>query len=316
MKLAFLYAGQGSQHVGMGADLYQQSKTFQSAFDTAVAPLSFDCKEICFTDKNNLLGNTEYTQPCMVAFAVALTAVLRKENIIPAVVAGLSLGEYSALHAAGVIDGAQAVSIVAARGKAMAWASEGAPCGMVAVLGIDAAVLEQCCQQAAQTKGTVVQICNYNCPGQLVIGGEAAAVAHCAELAKLQGAKRCIPLKVSGAFHTALMQPAGDALQALFLDVAFKQPQVPVLHNTLGRERTAADPSIAALLVQQVQSSVQMEASLRRLLALGVDTVIEIGPGRALSGFLKKTVGNAIVCYSVETMAELQTAIEAVKGGQ
>ncbi|MFI3168712.1 MAG: ACP S-malonyltransferase [Faecalibacterium sp.] len=311
MKLAFLYAGQGSQHPGMGQDLYETEPTFRAVFDAATEELPFDAKSLCFTDPDGLLGQTQYTQPCMVAFAAAMTALLRERGLAPDCLAGLSLGEYSALHAAGVMDAKTAVSLVAYRGAAMASAAYGKASGMSAVLGLDASTLQVCCDQAA-TQG-VVQICNYNCTGQIVIGGEKQAVDACAALAKEAGAKRCLPLSVSGPFHTALMRSAGDALAERFETLAFASMQTPVLFNTLGREKEE-NQSIGSLLVQQVQSSVQMEATIQRLAALGVDTVIEIGPGKVLSGFVKKTVGSAITCYPVETAVELVAAISALKG--
>ena len=154
----------------------------------------------------------------------------------------------------------------------------------------------------------MVQICNYNCPGQLVIGGEKAAVDKASELAKAAGAKRCIPLKVSGPFHTSLMHPAGDALAERFRTVDFQPMQLPVLFNCLGHEK-ADDQTIPQLLERQVQSSVYMEDTIRRLAELGVDTIVEIGPGHALSGFVKKTVGAAIRCIPVETAAEFDAAV-------
>lgn len=309
MKLAFLYAGQGSQHPGMGRDLYAAYPAFAAAFDAA--SLDFDLHRVCFEDPDGLLDQTRYTQPCMVAFAAGVTAVLYENGIRPEYAAGLSLGEYSALHAAGVLDAKTAVELTAFRGKAMADAAAGIECGMTAVLMLDRGTLQTCCDRAAGLG--VVQICNYNCPGQLVIGGGKAAVDAAAALAREAGAKRCLPLKVSGPFHTSLMKPAGDALARRFEQVDFAPMQFPVLFNCLGREKDAAD-SIPALLERQVQSSVYMEDTIRRLAALGVDTVVEIGPGRAISGFVKKTVGSAITCYPVETAAELEAVIAGLKG--
>ena len=284
MSLAFLYAGQGSQHPGMGADLYEAHPAFRAVLDAA--GVDFDLKTTMFTDPDGVLNLTEYTQPCMVAFAAGMTALLAERGIVPDYAAGLSLGEYSALQCAGVFTAPQAISLAAFRGKAMAAAAAGRPCGMTAVLGLD--------------------------PGQLVIGGEQAAVDKAAALAKELGAKRCLPLKVSGPFHTSLLAPAGDALREKFRENAFGAMRIPVLFNCLGREMGPED-TIPALLGKQVQTSVYMEDTIRRLAELGVDTIVEIGPGKALIGFVKKTAP-AIKTYAVETCADLDALSAALKG--
>ena len=307
MKLAVLYAGQGAQHPGMGREFYEDFPAFRAAFDSAA--LEFDLHRVCFEDPDGVLNQTEYTQPCMVAFACGVTAVLQQKGVRPAYVAGLSLGEYSALEAAGVFTAKQAVELAAYRGKAMAKAAEGIDCGMTAVLGLDRAALAECCEQAAELG--CVQICNYNCPGQLVIGGEKAAVDKAAERAKAAGARRCIPLKVSGPFHTRLMAPAGDALAERFRTENFGEMKIPVLFNCLGREKADTD-TVPALLVKQVQSSVHMEDTLRRLGELGVDHILEVGPGSALSGFVKKTLPG-VPCVAVETPEQLDAALNAWK---
>ena len=293
MKLGFLYAGQGSQHPGMGADLYERFPTFRAVLDSAAARVDFDLKEASFIDAKGVLNQTRYTQPCMVAFAAGMTALLAERGIVPAAAAGLSLGEYSAF-----------------RGKAMEDAAAGRPSAMVAVLGLDRAALQEACDEAS-ARGCVV-IANYNCPGQLVLGGEKAAVETAAALAKEKGARRCLPLKVSGPFHTPLMAPAGDALAERFRTVEFREPQIPVIFNCLGAERPDG-AAIPELLVRQVQSSVYMEDSLRRMAAMGLDALVEIGPGKALSGFVKKTVPELPV-YAVETAAELEQLTETLKG--
>ena len=310
MKLAVLYAGQGAQHPGMGKEFYESSPAFRAAFDSA--ELEFDLHRVCFADPDGVLNQTEYTQPCMVAFACGVTAVLAEKGVQPDFVAGLSLGEYSALEAAGVFTAKQAIELAAYRGRAMADAAKGIDCGMTAVLNLDRETLAACCAQAVDLG--CVQICNYNCPGQLVIGGEKAAVDKAAELAKAAGARRCIPLKVSGPFHTKLMAPAGDALAKRFEAEHFGTLQVPVLFNCLGREMSEND-SIPALLVRQVQSSVYMEDTLRRLGELGVDHILEVGPGSALSGFVKKTLPG-MDCTSVEVPEQLDAVLNAWKEEQ
>ena len=282
MSLAFLYAGQGTQHPGMGADLYEAFPAFRAVVDSA--QVDFDLKTVMFTDPDGVLNQTEYTQPCM--------------------------GEYSALQCAGVFTAPQAVALAAFRGKAMARAAAGRPCGMTAVLGLDREKLAQACRQAADAG--VVEIANYNCPGQLVIGGEKAAVDKAAGLAKELGAKRCLPLKVSGPFHTSLLSPAGDALRERFRTEPFGKMRIPVLFNCLGREMGPED-TIPALLERQVQSSVYMEDTIRRLAGLGVDAIVEIGPGKALSGFVKKTAPE-IKTYAVETVADVEALAAALKG--
>ena len=308
MKLAFLYAGQGSQHVGMGRDLYETYPAFRQVLDSA--PVDFDLKKLSFEGPEEQLNDTRYTQPCMVAFAAGVTALLKEAGIVPDYAAGLSLGEYSALQCAGVFDAPTAISLVAFRGQAMADAVQGRPCGMAAVLGMDRESLKAVCAEASDAG--VVECTNFNCPGQIVISGDAAAVDKAGELAKAAGAKRVLPLKVSGPFHTSLMSPAGDALREKFQSVTFGEMEIPVLFNCLGDLKGEAD-TIPALLERQVQRSVYLEDTIRRLHELGVDTVVEIGPGRALSGFVKKTA-KEIKCYPVETAQEFQAAIAALKG--
>lgn len=307
MKLGFLYAGQGSQHPGMGADLYKAYPAFRQVFDQA--DVGFDLKAMCFTDSEGLLNQTRYTQPCMVAFAAGLTAVLKEKGIVPSAAAGLSLGEYSALRAAGVFAAKTAVELVAFRGKAMEEAAAGVESSMVAVLNLERDKLQAACDKAAD-RGVVV-IANYNCPGQLVIGGEKAAVEKAAVLAKEAGAKRCLPLKVSGPFHTPLMAPAGAALKERFQTIEFGTPAIPVIFNCLGDLKSDVD-TIPDLLVRQVQSSVYMEDSIRKIAELGVDALVEIGPGKALSGFVRKTVPDMPI-FAVETAADVEKLPEALE---
>ena len=308
MKLAFVYAGQGSQKVGMGRDFYEQYPEFRAVYDSA--PVDFDLKTLCFEGPMEQLSQTRYTQPCMVAFAIGVTDLLSREGVRPAAAAGLSLGEYSALYCAGVFDRDTALKTVALRGRAMEEAAAGLECGMTAVLGLERDKLAQACEQASGLG--VVQICNYNCPGQLVIGGEKAAVDRAGELAKELGAKRCMPLKVSGPFHTRLMKPAGDALAAHFKTISFHEMALPVYFNCKGAPRGAED-TIHALLERQVQSSVYWEDTVRAMEGDGVDTILEIGPGKTLTSFVKK-IALGIRTYNIDTAADFTAVVQALKG--
>ena len=306
--IAFVYAGQGSQKVGMVRDLYEAYPAFRAVFDSA--PVGFDLKSLCFEGPEERLNRTRYTQPCLLAFAIGVTRLLYDRGIRPQAAAGLSLGEYSALYAAGVLDEKTAIKTVSLRGRAMEEAAGNLSCGMTAVLGLEREKLESACREAAAL-GTV-QICNYNCPGQLVISGEKAAVDRAGELAKELGAKRCMPLRVSGPFHTALMAPAGEALAAHFLTTALRPMDFPVYFNCKGGPMAPGE-TIPELLVRQVQSGVLWEDTIRAMERDGVNTVVEIGPGKTLSGFFRKTAPG-IRTYSIETAADLEKVAAEWKG--
>ena len=309
MTTAFLYAGQGSQHAGMGRDLYEAYPAFAAVIDAADVAVDFDLKTLMFEGPDETLSLTEYTQPCMVAFACGVTAVLREHGIEPDYAAGLSLGEYSALAAAGVFEPVEAVKLAAFRGAAMASAAAGRDTAMISILGLDREAVEAVVAAAATdaAEGLTVEVSNYNCPGQIVIAGDREPVEAAAAAAKEAGARRCIPLKVSGPFHTSLLKPAGDALRERLSGLELGEMRVPVLFNTLGREM-GADDTIPALLERQVQSSVRMEDTIRRLAELGVDRVIEVGPGKVLSGLVRKTA-KELACTPVETADDLAALI-------
>lgn len=304
MKLAFLYAGQGSQKVGMGRDLYETYPAFKKVIDQIQLP--FDVKKLMFEGPEEQLSQTKYTQPCMAAFAAGVTAVLKENNIVPQLMAGLSLGEYSALYAAGVFDVDTFLSLVAFRGKVMEEASKGVDCKMSAVLGVDREVLKHVCVSAS--KEGIVEISNYNCTGQYVIAGEGKAVEQAEKLAIEAGAKRCMPLKVSGPFHTSFMKPAAEALEDYLKTVTFHRMNCPVVFNRTARV-LQPEETVAALLVEQVQHSIYMEDTLNYFAENGIDTVIEIGPGKVLSGFIRRTVP-AMKAYSIETAAGMQQILE------
>lgn len=307
MNLAFLYAGQGSQHAGMGQDLYETYPLFRQILDDA--PVDFDLKKLCFEGPEDQLSQTRYTQPCMVAFAAGVTALLKERGIVPQAAAGLSLGEYSALQAAGVFTPREAIALAAFRGKAMEEAAQGMESAMYAVLNLDRNTLEEVCRKASE-KGPVY-LANYNCPGQIVIGGGREGAEEACRLALEAGARRCLPLKVSGPFHTPLMAPAGKALEEHFAGLSFGEMAYPVYFNCLGRPKTAEE-TIPQLLVRQVQTSVYMEDTIRHMADAGIDTIVEVGPGKALSGFVKKTAPH-IRTIPVETAQQLEDTVTLLK---
>ena len=307
MNLAFLYAGQGSQHAGMGQDLYETYPLFRQILDDA--PVDFDLKKLCFEGPEDQLSQTRYTQPCMVAFAAGITVLLKERGITPQAAAGLSLGEYSALQAAGVFTPREAIALAAFRGKAMEEAAQGMESAMYAVLNLDRNTLEEVCRKASE-KGPVY-LANYNCPGQIVIGGSREGAEEACRLALEAGARRCLPLKVSGPFHTPLMAPAGKALEEHFAGLSFGEMAFPIYFNCLGRPKTAEE-TIPQLLVRQVQTSVYMEDTIRHMADAGIDTIVEVGPGKALSGFVKKTAPQ-IRTIPVETAQQLEDAVTLLK---
>ncbi len=311
MKIVFLYAGQGSQKPGMGKDLYDAFPAYRQWLDAA--PADFDLLGISFDGPERELVKTRHTQPALLAMEMGITDLLRRCGVIPQGAAGLSLGEYAALYAAGAFSKEEAMQLIALRAGAMEKASENIEAGMTAVLGIDRQSLQAVCEAAAGETGKLVQIANYNCPGQLVIAGEKAAVERAAALAQQSGAKRCIPLSVSGPFHTSLMATAGAALEKAFQAIEIAPLQMPVYFNATAKPLQPGE-KVSDLLVRQVQTSVYMEDTLQRLCADGFDTAVEIGPGKTLSGFVRKTCPD-MKTYNVETAADVQTLCAAL-GGQ
>ena len=307
-KIGFVYAGQGSQVVGMGKSFYDNYQVAKDVFDQI--DLDIDVKKLCFEGPIEELSKTSNTQPCMVAVAVVATKLLKENGINPDYVAGLSLGEYSALNAAGVLDDQTAINLVRFRGQAMEEAAAGIESKMIAIIGLDRDLLNEAVNEASELG--VVSIANYNCPGQLVIGGEAKAVTKASELALEKGARRAIPLNTSGPFHTKLLEAASVKLKERFETVTFNEMKVPVIFNSTAKE-LAEDTTVAKMLEKQVMSSVYFEDSIRYMIANGVDTIIEIGPGKVLSGFVRK-IDLKIKTYQVEDQASLEKTLAGLKG--
>lgn len=303
-KTAFLFAGQGAQYLGMARDLYEQYDVVKATFEEASQVLGYDVRALIDQDEEKL-NQTRYTQPAILTTSLAIYRLLVEKGIRPDMVAGLSLGEYSALVAAGALDFKTAVALVAKRGAFM---EEAAPAGsgkMVAVLNADVTLIEEACQTASQLG--VVSPANYNTPGQIVIGGDVAAVDKAVELLKEAGVKRLIPLNVSGPFHTALLKPASEQLAQVLAETEFADFQLPLVGNT--EADIMETGRIKELLTRQVMEPVRFYDSIAKMQEAGVTEFIEIGPGKVLSGFMKKIDKSAVV-YSVESVETLTALLE------
>lgn len=283
MKTAFLFSGQGAQYPKMGEELYHQEAIVRETFEQASTILGYDMAELCFTE-NERLNQTEYTQPAILTVSTAFWRLLDAQGIEADAVAGLSLGEYTALVASGALDFQTAVALVQKRGRYMANAAPAGVGKMVAVMNTPAETIEQICKEASQAG--IVTPANYNTPQQIVIGGEVPAVDKAVELLQAAGTKRVIPLNVSGPFHTALLEPVSQQLAQELAQITFDELQVPVISNTTAQPMQ--QDQIKELLTLQVKSPVRFYESIATLKQLGIQQVIEIGPGKVLSGFMKK----------------------------
>jgi [acyl-carrier-protein] S-malonyltransferase len=307
-KTAFLFAGQGAQYVGMGRDLYDSFPECRQVFEEANDSLQWDLTDLIMNKTKEVLELTENTQPAVVTMSLAAYKAIVRYGIVPDVMAGLSLGEYSALTASGAFSVSQVVPLVRKRGMFM---QEAVPRGagkMTAILGLAADRVEKACKEA-QNIG-VVEPANYNCPGQIVIGGEEKAVEEAARIAKEKGALKIKDLAVSAPFHTSLLKPAAEKLKTAMQDLSLGELKTPVISNVdacyIGSEKEVKD-----LLYRQVMSSVLWEQILRRMIADGVRNFVEIGPGRTLSGFVRK-IDRGLTIVNVENVKSLEAAVEVL----
>ncbi|MDE7298282.1 MAG: ACP S-malonyltransferase [Lachnospiraceae bacterium] len=298
-KTAFVFPGQGAQYAGMGKDFYEQFPESREVFDRAGELLGMDMCGLCF-EENDRLNLTEYTQAAMITTIGAMLQKIGTMGIRPQVTAGLSLGEYAALVTAGVLDLYDAIRLVRLRGQLMQEAVPQGVGGMAAVLGLEQAAVEQAC---AETEG-VVTIANYNCPGQLVISGEQAAVQAASERLKGLGAKRVVPLNVSGPFHSPLLKEAGEKLAEALREVEVHRPQIPYAANVTA-EYVTEESGVRALLADQISSSVRWQQCVERMLADGVERFVEIGPGRTISSFVKK-IDRTVEVINIDKAEDLQ----------
>ncbi|MBU2608084.1 MAG: ACP S-malonyltransferase [Chloroflexi bacterium] len=285
-KVAYVFPGQGSQWVGMGRDLYEQFDAAKIVFDEADDAVGFALSQLCFEGPEDELRQTINAQPAIVAASLACLRVVEELDdsqrlLPPTYVAGHSLGEYTALAAAGVLDIASAIYLASERGRLMHEAGLKQPGGMVAVIGADEALVAEACEE------TGTQIANINCSGQLVISGAKDKLAETVDLLKSRGVSRTIPLQVSGAFHTPLMQPAADGLAEVIKSLSFNQPLIPIIANTTAEPLTTAE-AIEEELLRQLCNCVRWQQSVKYMISNGVSTFIEIGPGKVLTGLIKR----------------------------
>lgn len=304
-KIAFIYPGQGAQKAGMGKDFYENSESARAVFDRASEILDLDMKELCF-EENDRLDLTEYTQAALVTTCLAMTKVVSECGIRPDVTAGLSLGEYCAIAVAGGMSEEDAIRTVRKRGILMqntVPAGEGA---MAAVLGMEASAIEEVIEDIEG-----VTIANYNCPGQIVITGVTAGVEDASEKLKAAGAKRVVMLNVSGPFHSPLLKSAGEELLKELENVEIHKLEIPYVTNVTA-EYIQNEEEIKGLLGQQVSSSVRWEQSIRKMIEEGVDTFVEIGPGKTLAGFMRK-ISRDVAMYNIGTWEDVEKVAEALK---
>ena len=311
MKTAFLFPGQGSQKVGMVQDLFENYDSVKALIKEADETLGFSISKMMFEGPDTELMKTEFTQPAILTASVAVWQVLKEHGLTPDIAAGHSLGEYSALVAAGAISFADAVNTVHLRGRFMQEAVPLGEGGMAAIIGSNPETIVKVCGEVS-TEDLPVQAVNFNCPGQVVIAGATAAVEKACEALKETGARRAIMLKVSAPFHSTLMEPAALRLKEVLDKIDIHDTAIPVVANVNAKEETKAD-EIRKNLVDQAAHPVHWEESIRNMVAGGVDMTVEAGPGTVLTGFMKK-IARSVPCHHAEDVATIDEVVAALKG--
>ncbi len=306
MKTAFIFSGQGAQYAGMGKELYENFPVAKEVFDQADEVLGYSIREICFLDEEKL-GETEFAQPAILTMSIAAMRVLEEKGIHADMAAGLSLGEYTAYVASGAMKFEEAVALVQKRGKFMAEAVPSGEGAMYAILGLDTELVEEACREAQEKGLGLVIPANYNAPGQIVIAGVTKAADEAAELAKAKGAKRAVKLKVSGPFHTPLLAPAAEKLTPELEKMDISPMQIPVFTN-VDASRVASEKDIIPILSKQIVSPVRFSTIVENMYNEGADTFIELGPGKSLCGFVKRTV-KGVTILNVEDQASLDKTL-------
>lgn len=309
-KIGFLFSGQGAQYVGMGKELYNNFKSSRKVFEEAKDALSFDIGELCFNGSIENLNKTENTQPAILTTSIAALRALEDEGIKPDVVAGLSLGEYSALVCSKALDFSNAVKLVKKRGKFMQEAVPEGKGSMAAIIGLEEEAVEKACKEAS--KIGIVQPANYNCPGQVVIGGEVKAVDLACMKAKKKGAKRVIKLSVSAPFHTPMLLPAAEKLSRELKKIEIMDIKIPVVTNVIA-DYIENKELVKGFLIKQVMYPILWTKCIIRMIIDGVDTFIEIGPGKVLGGFAKRIDRNLKIC-NIEDMKSLEKTLNVLGG--